>query len=219
MSILAEAGMPILSAALNATASTGEVIGPFTEMTQRVASVVWDTTAANIPRDLKWPTILLTLFIGTLIYLIRKGHGAKGADGREKKTSLLNFLLPKDIYTHVSARVDIWLWVIERILRPLWAVSLFATVGPVTEQFVIGSLESAFGATPALQINYAWMLLYSLCTLLLYDLIFYAIHYTMHKVPACWAIHKVHHSAEVLTPLTRSREHFLAGPIWATSRC
>jgi len=37
----------------------------------------------------------------------------------------------------------------------------------------------------------------------------------MHQVPVLWAIHKVHHSAEVLTPLTRYREHFLAGPIWA----
>lgn len=216
MSFIAEAAIPVLSAVLNATETTTGVVGPLTEMTQRAASVVWDTAAANIPRDLKWPTILLTLAIGTLIFLVRKGHGARGADGQERKTSLLNFLLPKDIYTHISARVDIWLWVIERIMRPLWAVSLFATVGTVTEQYIIGSLEWAFGATPALEINYAWMLLYSLCTLLLYDLIFYAIHYTMHKVPACWAIHKVHHSAEVLTPLTRSREHFLAGPIWAT---
>jgi len=59
------------------------------------------------------------------------------------------------------------------------------------------------------------MLLYSLFTLLCYDFVFFLTHYTMHKVPALWAIHKVHHSAEVLTPLTRSREHFLAVPIWA----
>ena len=59
------------------------------------------------------------------------------------------------------------------------------------------------------------MLFFALVSLLLYDFVFYAIHYSMHKIPALWAIHKVHHSAEVLTPLTRYREHFLAGPIWA----
>ena len=38
----------------------------------------------------------------------------------------------------------------------------------------------------------------------------------MHRIPFLWALHKVHHSAEVLTPLTRYREHFLVGPLWAT---
>ncbi len=35
----------------------------------------------------------------------------------------------------------------------------------------------------------------------------------MHRTRIGWAIHKVHHSAEVLTPLTRKREHFLEAPI------
>ena len=29
-------------------------------------------------------------------------------------------------------------------------------------------------------------------------------------------LHQVHHSAEVLTPLTRYREHFIVGPVWVT---
>ena len=44
---------------------------------------------------------------------------------------------------------------------------------------------------------------------------FFLIHYSEHKIPTLWAIHKVHHSAEVLTPLTRYREHFLEGPLYA----
>ena len=211
--LLAQAALETTEA--DAAESAGNILGPLTDMTQRVASVVWHTAAANVPGDLRWRTLLVTVFIGTLIFLICRGHGAKGADGRERKTGLLNFLLPKDIYTHVSARVDVGLWVLERMLRPLWAVSLFATVGPVTEQSVIGSMQTMFGGTPALQSNYAWMVLYSAALFLSYDFMFFLIHYTMHKVPAMWAIHKVHHSAEVLTPLTRSREHFLAGPIWA----
>ncbi len=195
--------------------AAGEILGPFTDITQRAASFVWEITSTNVPGDLHWRRILLTVFIATLIFLVRRGHGSRGADGRERKTNLLNFLLPKDIYTHVSARVDIWLWVLERSLRPLWAVSLFTTVAPFTEQFVIGSLQFTFGASPELQSSVAWMLLYSLVALLCYDLMFYAIHWSMHTYPALWAIHKVHHSAEVLTPWTRSREHFLAGPIWA----
>ena len=193
-----------------------EVLGPFTDLTQQIGSVVWNTAAENMPRDLHWRTLLLTLILATIIYVLRGGHGARDAGGRERKTGLLNFLLPKDIYTHISARVDVWLYVLERILRPLWAVAVLATVAPFAEQTMISGLQWMLGASPALEINYAWMLLYSLCILLCYDFIFYCIHYSMHKIPALWAIHKVHHSAEVLTPLTRYREHFIAGPIWAT---
>ncbi|MEL7185707.1 MAG: sterol desaturase family protein [Pseudomonadota bacterium] len=192
------------------------ITGPFTELVQESARIIWNVTAENMPNDLHWRTLLLTAALAIAIYYLRGGHGARDAGGRERKTSLLNYLLPKDIYTHVSARVDIALYAFERVLRPLWAVTLLATVAPFTEQWIIANLTSVFGASPGFEINYAWMLLYSLSILLCYDFIFYGIHYSMHKVPALWAIHKVHHSAEVLTPLTRYREHFISGPIWAT---
>ncbi len=192
-----------------------EIVGPFTDMVRRVSRLAWETIGDNLPGDLQWRTLLLTIVIAVIIFVVRRGRGSKGADGRARKVGLLEFLLPRDIYTHVSARVDIWLYVLERILRPLWYAALFATVAPGVEQAVIGSLQWSFGASPALESSLAWMLLYSLLALLSYDLVFYGIHYAMHKVPALWAIHKVHHSAEVLTPLTRSREHVIAGPIWA----
>jgi sterol desaturase/sphingolipid hydroxylase (fatty acid hydroxylase superfamily) len=207
--------MPDTKTGAAPTTGQEDIVGPLTDTVQRTGNVVWDTIAANIPRDLHWEIILLTLTIATFIWLVRGGHGSRGADGRERKASLLQFLLPGDIYTHVSARVDIWLWVTERLLHPFWIVGLLAIVGTATETTVIGSLEWALGTSPALQINYAWMLLYSLITLLCYDFIFYVIHYLLHRVPALWALHKVHHSAEVLTPLTRSREHFIVGPLWA----
>jgi sterol desaturase/sphingolipid hydroxylase (fatty acid hydroxylase superfamily) len=35
----------------------------------------------------------------------------------------------------------------------------------------------------------------------------FAVHLAMHRVPALWRFHQVHHSAEVLTPLTLHRIH------------
>ena len=197
------------------TSNSSEIVGPFTAIVQQASNYLWDVTSDNIPNDLHWDRLLITLFLALLLFTVCRGHGSKNAQGQERKTGLLEYLLPKDIYTHTSARVDIWLWILERILRPLWVVALFSSVGPITEQTTISALQWLFGATPALDSNFIWMLLYALVSLLCYDFVFYVIHYTMHKVPALWAIHKVHHSAEVLTPLTRSREHFLAGPIWA----
>ena len=191
------------------------LMGPLTEMLRGVGSVALDVIGQNIPRDLHWQYLAMTFVIATFLWWFRSGRGSRGADGYERKADFLTYLLPRDIYTHVSARVDVWLWITERLLRPIWIVLLMATVGPGTESAVIAILEWAAGDSPALAPNYSWMLLYSLTTLLLYDFIFFLIHYTMHRVPALWALHKVHHSAEVLTPLTRYREHFLVGPIWA----
>ena len=40
-----------------------------------------------------------------------------------------------------------------------------------------------------------------------FDLGYWFAHWLMHRVPALWEFHKVHHSAEVLTPLTEFRQH------------
>ena len=208
------APMSLVSTHTDTANGADNIVGPFTQMSQTVAKFVWNTAATNIPQDLEWEIVLLTLAIAGLLWFLRGGHGSKGVDGRVRKAGLLQFLLPKDIYTHASARVDVWLWVTERIFYPFWAIALLATVGPATEQSVISVLKWLFGNSPELHSNLAWMLLYSLVTLLCYDFVFFLTHYAMHKVPALWALHKIHHSAEVLTPLTRYREHFIDGPIW-----
>ncbi len=189
--------------------------GPLTQASGWLSDFLWNTVPANLPRDLHPEILLLTLALASLIWLIRQGHGSRGADGKDRKAGLLQFLFPRDIYSHPSARVDVALYIFERMLRPIWAISLLAVVGPATEQFSMGTLQLLLGESPGLEPNLGWMLLYSLAMLLAYDFVFFLIHYSMHKIPALWVLHKVHHSAEVLTPLTRYREHFLVGPLWA----
>ena len=42
---------------------------------------------------------------------------------------------------------------------------------------------------------------------LAYELGYWFNHWLSHKVPLLWEFHKVHHNAEVLTPLTNFRVH------------
>ena len=132
------------------SASQSEIVGPFTDAVQQASTLLWTITSDNVPNDLHWDRLLITLFLAICLFVYYRGSGSKNAKGEVRRTGLLNYLLPKDIYTHVSARVDIWLWVLERVLRPVWVVTLFATVGPITEQYVIASLQWIFGATPAI---------------------------------------------------------------------
>ncbi len=49
--------------------------------------------------------------------------------------------------------------------------------------------------------------LYSAVLFVAWDASRFALHWLLHRVPALWAFHQVHHSAEVLTPLTFHRIH------------
>mgnify|MGYP004166959813 CR=1 FL=1 len=50
-----------------------------------------------------------------------------------------------------------------------------AAKGLLAESAMIASLQGIIGASPGLEVNYGWMLLYSLITLLCYDFIFFII--------------------------------------------
>ena len=80
---------------------------------------------------------------------------------------------------------------------------------------MIALLQMAFGNSPQLEQTGLLLGLYGFTSFMLYDFVFFYTHYVMHKTRIGWALHQVHHSAEVLTPLTRYREHFLVAPLWA----
>lgn len=48
---------------------------------------------------------------------------------------------------------------------------------------------------------------FSICSLIAMDGAFFISHRWMHQVPMFWSFHQVHHSAEVLTPMTAYRVH------------
>jgi sterol desaturase/sphingolipid hydroxylase (fatty acid hydroxylase superfamily) len=79
---------------------------------------------------------------------------------------------------------------------------------------VVAVLTALFGAGPALAVSPGWQFAYGFLTMLAVDLAFFLYHLMMHRTRLGWAIHKVHHAAEVLTPLTVAREHFLEAPIF-----
>lgn len=196
---------------------SGEILGPFSDIANHVAEALWDAVLPGSPgASLSWELLTLTLIIAAAFWLLRRGRGAKGANGRERPTqSLLQYLFPKDIYTHPSARVDIGLYLLDRGMMPIWFALFLGSVAPFIEANMIAGLQLAFGASPAVEPTVPWRLVYGLVTILIADMVFYWTHYMMHKTQIGWAVHKVHHSAQVLTPLTRPREHFIAAPVWA----
>ncbi|MEP5762297.1 MAG: sterol desaturase family protein [Litoreibacter sp.] len=58
--------------------------------------------------------------------------------------------------------------------------------------------------------------LFSITMFAVDDLTKYLLHRWMHKWPILWPIHKVHHSAETMSPITVYRVHPLEGVLYAT---
>jgi sterol desaturase/sphingolipid hydroxylase (fatty acid hydroxylase superfamily) len=88
------------------------------------------------------------------------------------------------------------------ILVPLLGSHLVATL------WVARLLQSNLGNAPTIELP--WLViagLYTLVFFVLEDLSRFSLHMTMHRVPWLWRLHRLHHSASTLTPLTLHRVH------------
>jgi sterol desaturase/sphingolipid hydroxylase (fatty acid hydroxylase superfamily) len=64
-----------------------------------------------------------------------------------------------------------------------------------------------------------WHVVLYTALVLAYDFTDYASHVLLHRIPFLWEFHKLHHSAEVMTPITVTRVHpieQIAGAVIAT---
>jgi hypothetical protein len=116
-------------------------------------------------------------------------------------------VFPQKVYTHRSAMVDYIYFVTNTILYAI-ILAPFAGFG----RFISAITESALGLlfTPHVMtdISGLWATVtFSIIIALLADFGTFYTHYWMHRVPLLWEFHKVHHSAEVMTPMTVYRMH------------
>lgn len=143
-------------------------------------------------------TVALAWIAWRLHYAHRRGRGA---------LAFLRFLFPKSIYFHRSTWVDVQLIVINQIFSPIsLAITALAT-GVVASAVSHGLFWVFPGHNPDFEWAFWPLLGFTLAIALVSDLATYIVHRLYHTVPALWEIHKVHHSAEVMSPLTIFRKH------------
>jgi sterol desaturase/sphingolipid hydroxylase (fatty acid hydroxylase superfamily) len=151
------------------------------------------------------PFVLTSLLLAA--YAWRRAR-RRARDGGPPGPSLLRYLFPRKLLLHRSSRLDIvWLFV-RGVTQALLAWPLRISVLGVA-LVVCGNVRDVVGPTPAPPIaeRGALFVAFSIGLFLADDLSRYLVHRLMHRLPALWELHKVHHSAEVLTPLTLYRVH------------
>lgn len=120
----------------------------------------------------------------------------------------LRYLFPKGIYLHPSAKADYRFFLIDRVLSFLF-LPYFVILVPAVAKPVFALLTWAFGAPQSaiMAPGFATNLVITIVSALAIDFALWWIHLLHHRIPILWEFHKVHHSAEVMTPITAYRMH------------
>ncbi|MBC92150.1 MAG: sterol desaturase [Rhodospirillaceae bacterium] len=140
----------------------------------------------------------------------------QGAKWRCGISNTIRKLFSRNILLSLSAKADYQIMLINHGFLLLAAPFLISKVAFTTYLFFLlhelfPSGSAFLSPLPILIVS----ILYTIFLFLLDDFSKYFTHSMMHRIPCLWSFHKVHHSAEVLTPITVYRTHPLEAIIFS----
>lgn len=154
-----------------------------------------------VQRDsyLYWPYLLSTVAAACLVAWIQRSHGPGFG-------TMMGGYFSRRIWWHPSARADYRYYFANVLLLPLLGTALLNETR--VSNTVIGWIADSLPAAAALDAQPITLrLAYTLLFFVAYDFGRFTAHSLLHDIPLLWHFHKVHHSAQVLTPMTSYRVH------------
>jgi sterol desaturase/sphingolipid hydroxylase (fatty acid hydroxylase superfamily) len=129
--------------------------------------------------------------------------------------TIVRGLFPEHILKSRSNRADFGYLYFNVFINSLafgWAVLSYQFLS----NGIISALVALFGPThPSALPEFASRSIITLMLFLAYEFGYWLNHYLSHRIPFMWEFHRVHHSAEVLTPITSARVHPVYTAIFA----
>ena len=148
-----------------------------------------------------WPTYAFAAMLAVGFYLVSR---------RGRKTSvrgLVRYLFPRRILRHASTRLDIKMYLFSSLYlaaQGLLGMSSLAGLADIS----LHGMQAVFGPGAPDHALPLWAaVIIPVVLYLALELGYWLSHWLLHHVPWLWEFHKVHHSAEVMTPLTEWRQH------------
>jgi sterol desaturase/sphingolipid hydroxylase (fatty acid hydroxylase superfamily) len=126
--------------------------------------------------------------------------------GRISPRLLVKALWPRAAVLGASGKADIGFFFFNTFSAGGligWALLSQAQV----HKWALAGLTAAFGHTTRRVSGFDAALINTVAIFLAYDLAYWTDHWLNHRLPFLWEIHKVHHTAEALSPLTNFRVH------------
>jgi sterol desaturase/sphingolipid hydroxylase (fatty acid hydroxylase superfamily) len=149
---------------------------------------------------LHWTGLTVFLLLGTAVFFADRRRARSG------HASLAGFLFPMALYRTRSSWVDVKVYLAGRLLKPvmgLVTLTLRAMVTTACAAVVSGAVNGSDKVDPGIGV----IVIASILVALLHDFGYYVTHRLFHESALLWPFHKLHHSAEVLTPITAKRNH------------
>ncbi len=160
----------------------------------------------SVQGRLYWGSLVFTLVVALLLYFFRDRRFRRHGFFAQCQAALA-YCFPARIYRSRSTRADVRFFVVDVLLQVILVTPFLLSadhVAKYTEQllvFVFGVYSQPFNPGPSAPV------FVGVIAVVAFDLGFYIAHRLLHRVGVLWEFHKVHHSAEVLNPLTLYREH------------
>lgn len=150
-------------------------------------------------KRLYWACLLSSLVLASIVVSVRTGRFAP----REQLAKLFD----RKYWFTKSTLTDVGLMFVNNALRVL--VFLPAIGSYLAATLVVGRfLQQNFGDAPLIELpTFVIAVTFSLVFFIAEDASRFFLHYSMHRFQVLWRFHRVHHSAELLTPLTLFRVH------------
>ena len=148
------------------------------------------------------------IFIGFIfVALIMAYFVYRKNSGNTSLSAFLRYFFDKKIWGHRSSIVDFKLLFVNAAFATLViAPFVIAKLGVIV--YTSSTLRNEWGVVDETVLPY-WsiLLLFTLTLFVVEDFNRFIVHFAYHRIPFLWEFHKVHHSAEVLTPITLYRSH------------
>jgi sterol desaturase/sphingolipid hydroxylase (fatty acid hydroxylase superfamily) len=144
---------------------------------------------------------------GGLLFALSVMLWRRRGRARIRSRALLRLLGTRRLWLHRSTLLDVKLYFLHGVLVVI-AYGMFEVSSELWRSGAVSTLTTLAGSQPRLNAPHAIIgAVTTLLQVLVLDLGYWALHYGFHKIPALWELHKVHHSAEVMTPLSEWRQH------------
>src|SRR5581483_9207875 len=108
---------------------------------------------------------------------------------------------------HRSTLLDLKLFFVSNCVNAAGIVSVFAIsyAASAATQALLAHVVAP--APAAMQASLPIALAMAVVYWVMFDLGYWVAHWLMHRIPVLWEFHKIHHSAEELSPLPEWRQH------------
>jgi len=119
---------------------------------------------------------------------------------------LLKYSFPLSKWKSPSSRIDIFMYIVSKFIGGVFTVVNFS-VSVIVAKLISHLIGVAFPGHAVIELNVITIIIWSVVFFIIVDFSNYLTHYLQHVVPVLWELHKVHHTATFLTPLTTKRMH------------